>query len=118
MTHRMERQINGRPMLKACQVCDGTRLYYLFSTPNHRVVRCEDCGLVFVNPQPDTDELNRLRAAAADRSSDDTIVQNRLSQLRRYHGPGTGQLLEIEYGNGDFLVAAEANGWSVTGLET
>lgn len=41
-----------------------------------------------------------------------------LSKIRRYRGPGSGRLLEINCGNGDFLALAEADGWRVTGIES
>jgi len=54
-------QLSGeRQTVKACHVCEGTRIYYLFSAANYRVVRCEDCGLVFLNPQPSDAELGAI----------------------------------------------------------
>ncbi len=42
---------SGRLVL-ACPVCAGPRLHYLASLEAHRLVRCDDCGLVLLNPQP------------------------------------------------------------------
>lgn len=116
-------------MVKACHVCVGGRVYYLFSTSDYRVVRCDDCGLVFLNPQPSDDELARIYGADYFLGSDSEAGRQAvgeikratarlyLSKIRRYRGPESGRLLEIGCGDGDFLVLAEAEGWDVTGIE-
>jgi SAM-dependent methyltransferase len=104
-------------------------VYYLFSTGGHRVVRCEDCGLVFLNPQPSDQELSRIysenyflgsesdegRRAASEVKQ--ATAQMYLTEIRRYRGAGKGCLLEIGCGEGDFLALAEADGWEVSGIE-
>ncbi len=125
----MSTQPNAEHPVKACPVCQSVRTYYLFSTGGHRVVRCEDCGLVFLNPQPSDEELARIYSAnyflgsesEAGRQTASEIKQATaglyLSEIRRYHGPETGRLLEVGCGEGDLLVLAEADGWQVTGVE-
>ncbi len=118
-----------RPPVKACHVCGGARVYYLFSASDYRVVRCEDCGLIFLNPQPSDDDLARIYGASYFLGSEDEAGRQAvseikqataglyLSEIRRYHGPETGRLLEIGCGDGDFLALAETAGWRVTGIE-
>jgi 2-polyprenyl-3-methyl-5-hydroxy-6-metoxy-1,4-benzoquinol methylase len=118
-----------RQIVKVCHVCQGPRIYYLFSACGHRVVRCEDCGLVFLNPQPSDDELAKIYNAhyflgsesEAGRETVSHIKQATaklyLSEIRRYQGLNNGRLLEIGCGEGDFLVSAESEGWHVTGVE-
>jgi glycosyltransferase involved in cell wall biosynthesis/2-polyprenyl-3-methyl-5-hydroxy-6-metoxy-1,4-benzoquinol methylase len=118
----------GHPV-KNCHVCQGARIYYLFSACGHRVVRCDDCGLVFLNPQPGDDALARIYNANYFLGSDSEAGRNTagkikqatanlyLSEIRRYHGFAAGRLLEVGCGEGDFLVLAEADGWQVTGVE-
>jgi 2-polyprenyl-3-methyl-5-hydroxy-6-metoxy-1,4-benzoquinol methylase len=122
-------QPTQRPLVKACHVCGGNKIYYLFSTSDYRAVRCQDCGLVFLNPQPSEAELARIYGAdyflGSENSAERQAVREikgataglYLSEIRRYHGAGTGRLLEIGCGNGDFLVQAESAGWQVTGVE-
>jgi len=118
-----------RPVVKACHVCGGTRIYYLFSAAGCRVVRCEDCGLVFLNPQPADAELTGIygadyflgseseegRRAASDIKQ--ATARGYLSEIARYRGTPPGRLLEVGGGEGDFLQLAEAEGWAVTGIE-
>lgn len=119
----------SRAAVKACHVCKGARIYYLFSACGHRVVRCDDCGLVFLNPQPSDAELGAIYGAnyflgsesAAERMAVSDLKRATaklyLAEIRRYQGGATGRLLEIGCGEGDFLVEAEAAGWRVTGVE-
>ncbi len=125
----MNQPSSERLPVKACHICGGGRIYYQFSTSDYRVVRCDDCGLVFLNPQPSDDELSRIYGADYFLGSDSEAGRRAvselkqataglyLSEIRRYHGPGTGRLLEIGCGDGDFLALAEADGWHVTGIE-
>ncbi|MDR3377122.1 MAG: glycosyltransferase [Verrucomicrobiae bacterium] len=118
----------ARPMVKTCHVCKSTRVYYLFSACDYRVVRCEDCGLVFLNPQPSEEELARIYGANYFLGSESEAGRREVSELTqatarlylaeigRYHGPAGGRLLEVGCGDGDFLVLAEASGWQVTGV--
>jgi glycosyltransferase involved in cell wall biosynthesis/2-polyprenyl-3-methyl-5-hydroxy-6-metoxy-1,4-benzoquinol methylase len=115
--------------VKVCHVCESPRIYYLFSACGHRVVRCEDCGLVFLNPQPSDAELAKIYSAdyflgsdsATGRQTVSEIKQATaklyLSKIRTYQALDHGRLLEIGCGDGDFLVSAEKEGWHVTGVE-
>jgi 2-polyprenyl-3-methyl-5-hydroxy-6-metoxy-1,4-benzoquinol methylase len=118
-----------RQAVKVCHVCKSARIYYLFSACSHRVVRCEDCGLVFLNPQPSDAELARIYNAyyflgSESEAGRETVSQIKqatarlyLSEIRRYQGLPSGRLLEIGCGEGDFLVSAETAGWEVIGVE-
>jgi glycosyltransferase involved in cell wall biosynthesis/2-polyprenyl-3-methyl-5-hydroxy-6-metoxy-1,4-benzoquinol methylase len=110
-------------------MCKSTRVYYLFSACDCRVVRCEDCGLVFLNPQPSDEERARTYGADYFLGCDSEAGQREVSDLKqatarlyfseiqRYHGPGRGRLLEVGCGAGDLLALAEADGWQVTGID-
>jgi len=118
-----------RPTVKACHVCEGIRFYYLFSAADYRVVRCDDCGLVFLNPQPSDAELGRIYGAnyflgseteagrKLARDIKKATAKSYLTEIARYRGRAPGRLLEIGCGEGDFLELAEAAGWKVTGIE-
>jgi len=125
----MDNPSNQRPSVKICHVCQGARFYYLFSVSDYRVVRCDDCGLVFLNPQPSDTELARIYHAHYFLGSDTDAGRQTVSELKqatarfylaeigRYCGSQSGRLLEIGCGDGDFLVSAESAGWQVTGVE-
>jgi 2-polyprenyl-3-methyl-5-hydroxy-6-metoxy-1,4-benzoquinol methylase len=127
--NRMDSQSNARPSVKACHVCEGARVYYLFSTSGHRVVRCDDCGLVFLNPQPSDEELSQIYNAQYFLGSEtkegqrdaseikQATAREYLNEIARYRGNQAGRLLEVGSGDGEFLELAEAQGWDVTGIE-
>lgn len=120
----------GDPLhAKGCLVCKSARVYYLFSTSGYRVVRCNDCGFVFLNPQPTDAELARIygadyfcggesgegqRAAAELKRATARLY---LRQIERYHGVQPSRLLEVGCGKGEFLAEAEQSGWEVVGVE-
>jgi len=118
-----------RQTVKACHVCEGTRIYYLFSAADHRIVRCEDCGLIFLNPQPSDAELGHIYGANYFLGSDteagrklareikQATAKSYLAEIARYRGGAPGRLLEVGCGEGDFLELAEAAGWNVAGIE-
>ena len=122
-------QSGERQLVKTCHVCKSARLRYLFSISDYRVVRCDDCGLVFLNPQLSDDELARIYSANYFLGSDSakgckTVSEIKqatarlyLAEIRRFHGFNKGRLLEVGCGEGDFLVSAEADGWDVAGIE-
>jgi glycosyltransferase involved in cell wall biosynthesis/2-polyprenyl-3-methyl-5-hydroxy-6-metoxy-1,4-benzoquinol methylase len=118
-----------RHTLQGCLVCNSARVYYLFSASDCRVVRCQDCGFAFLNPQPSDSELAEIyshsyflgsdspEASQAVRQMKQATARLYLSEVNRYAGPQKGRLLEVGCGDGDFLVCADAEGWNVTGVE-
>ena len=124
----------ARPIVGRCPSCRGRRLHYAFSRPIAgaaplRVVRCDDCDLMLLNPQPSAGELASLAAERFSRAQADPQAQRRsamrsataklyLAQLERYRGKTGGSLLEIGCGTGEFLAQAQAAGFDVTGLES
>jgi glycosyltransferase involved in cell wall biosynthesis/2-polyprenyl-3-methyl-5-hydroxy-6-metoxy-1,4-benzoquinol methylase len=122
-------QPNERHPVNACLVCKGAKLYYLFSISDHRIVRCDDCGLLFINPQPSDAELSQIYGAdyflgSGSETGRHTVSEIKqataklyLADIRRYCDFKNGRLLEVGCGDGDFLVCAEAEDWNVTGVE-
>ncbi len=104
-------------------------MYYAFSVTSHRVVRCEECGFMTLNPQPTDQELAEIYSKdyfLLDRNADGEAHFRELKQKTADHyldlldsyGVNTeGRLLEIGCGEGDFAVRAAARGFHVTGVE-
>ena len=85
-----------------------------------RYVRCANCGLVFLNPQPTEEELGIFYNHSYNydlRRYRDSIPQQRvwLDLLEQFKGPGS--LLEVGCSYGYFLAAAQERGWSACGVE-
>ena len=79
----MDHQSNERHAIKTCLVCKGARIYYLFSAADYRVVRCNDCGLVFLNPQPSDDELSRIYSADYFLGSDTEAGRQAVGEIKQ-----------------------------------
>jgi len=106
--------------IKTCPVCSNIRLYYLFSKDENRVVHCNDCGLLMLNPQPSDEDLSGLYCEGSfkkerDQDGDQNrtnrrqeIVGNYLELLSLYREMNGVELLEIGcesgYLAGDFKV--------------
>ncbi len=84
---------------------------------------------MFLNPQPSDSELAAIYNAnyflgaesedgrAATRAMKSETAREYLRAIKRYAGSNTGRLLEVGCGDGDFLVEAEAAGYTVVGVE-
>lgn len=124
-------QVESSPyLLSACPICESRRLHYTFSHHGYRVVRCADCRLLMLNPQPSDADLAAIYTADYFLGDDTYEGRNRVSdmkaatarlyldQIRRYRGgQAGGRLLEIGSGHGDFLVEAQRAGYDVVGVE-
>ena len=120
---------DSRRLVDSCPLCNSKRLHYVFSFQSYRVVRCDDCNLMLMNPQPSAAELKQIYTSGYFLGDDTPEGREQVSQMKRatariylrqigrYRGAHTGRLLEIGCGQGEFLVEAQALGYDVTGVE-
>lgn len=116
---------------KSCPVCDSKKLHYAFSLEEHRLVRCDDCGYMLINPQPSDEVLasiyggdyfvlsntmegrshvQELKKSTANRYLD-ILLESEVGDF------GEKTLLEIGCGGGDFLTQAALRGLKTVGVE-
>jgi hypothetical protein len=89
-----------------CPICESRRLEYEFTVDKSPVLRCEDCGLLFLGPQPavrqepprEPAEANHAEAVCAANAA------GRIEYLLRYTGLRRGRLLAV--GADRYLIAA------------
>lgn len=115
--------------LSSCPICTSRRLHYAFSRNGYRVVRCDDCRLMLLNPQPSDTELMQIYSESYFLGENTEVARQRvasmkaatarsyLDEIKRYTGTHGARLLEIGCGHGDFLVEAQKYGYDVTGIE-
>lgn len=127
----------------ACPLCRATRsrrlpFFYAFHGRILHGVRCPDCGLVFVSPQPTEEEIVRMydeeyfnsgdsdcgahgpkayMEMAADRTPSRVEGARNLDRELSTVCPQRGTFLEIGCGPGFLLREMRDLGWDVTGLE-
>lgn len=121
----------------ACDLCGSTDHLPLYDrtrdSPDVRNVVCRRCGLVFINPRPEPEEIRdtytsgnfSVQARGSLTPSPVKVYHSEVSALARYRrlidrgprGVATGLALEIGCGIGSFLRLLRGAGWEVTGLE-
>lgn len=110
----------------ACNLCGAERFGPVYSARDYitnelqMIVRCEDCGLVFVNPQPDVVELFRYYPVSYYGTKpflyekiDNLLRMRRLVRM----GAGRHKILDIGCGKGLLLSSLQRKGWKVWGTE-
>jgi 2-polyprenyl-3-methyl-5-hydroxy-6-metoxy-1,4-benzoquinol methylase len=116
----------------ACPLCGGARHHLVFNRFDHthqvtsepfRIVRCQDCRFVFVNPRPDRTEIHNhypeefyevgVSPEALLTEKRDTL-QARVALIGKQK---PGKLLDVGCQKGEFLEAMRRQGWDVQGVE-
>lgn len=100
-----------------CPICESRRLEYEFTVDKAPVRRCEDCGLLFLHPQPAEPPEPPRQAADANHAEAvcSANAAGRIQHLLRYTGLRRGRLLAV--GADRYLVAeAERAGFAVCAI--
>lgn len=114
---------------RPCEICGSQTQTHLYEVNGFPVVRCRECGLVFIGRRPRPEELLALydeayyedssqpgyngyaEAEARKRHHDRTLLR----EIETYRRPG--QMIEIGCAYGYFLDEARRRGWGVRGIE-
>lgn len=124
-----------------CPMCRHDDAQVLFTRDDYQHVRCRNCDLIYVNPRrPDELQLNadlygRTHPAWSGiserfRAMEPSALNEQLDLLRRRPPKKylrelgfmkayrrTGRFLDVGCADGRFLLAADGQGWSVSGVE-
>lgn len=119
-----------------CDLCGGGHLELMFMSRDRLfgidgefpLVKCQDCGLIFISPRPSFAEMGRFypledydlyqkAAGLRDRGLEELgrLHGPRKGRIEKYQPPGT--LLDIGFGDGSFLYFMKETGWEVTGID-
>lgn len=116
----------GRLVTIACQLCGANRARLVTTQNAYRVVRCERCSFVYVNPRPDEETLARLYLKylpdkMADPLAWDSYMRDIFSKAADViarHKPKGGRLIDIGCGYGFFLAEMKRRGgWRLQGMD-
>ena len=121
----------------SCNLCGEDKTKIILKQSNYKyfprsIVRCLNCGLVYVNPQFNATELRRLYQedppeGINDSSPSESPVESLLPQsvnvriplrlclLKRLIKPG--RLLDVGCSIGEFLYYAKSSGWQACGVD-
>jgi len=118
--------------VEACGLCGSSRRTTRFEEPPYRVVRCSDCGLVYVTPRLRPEVLPEVyagdywrsgspkRRGYADYVADAPLYlrtfEKRWRLVRRF-AAGPGRALDVGCAAGYWLRVLAERGWDVTGVE-
>jgi len=114
---------------RPCDLCGSRRQALLYDVDGYPIVRCEDCGLVFVGRAQTAQELTafydkrllggprgrRLWRLCGGRGTQAPSLDGLLGALEALRPPG--DLLEVGSAYGFFLDEASRRGWRVRGIE-
>ncbi len=113
-----------------CSICRSTQVKIKFNlTKEHQVLCCLNCGIEFLSPQLNDEELKKLysenyyRAWGIQGEEENEGIKKmkietfllRLSQIKKYIT--TGRILDVGCATGYFLDAALKNGFEPYGVE-
>jgi len=113
------------PRLVPCPLCGSNEFQKSKEDCGADVVRCSACRFLYVNPQPTSEELERLYSQeyyGTDAESASGSLRHRLPVFQRgvrivgeIRTPG--RILDVGCGNGDFLELARRAGWEAFGVD-
>lgn len=127
---RISKHVERQAVL-TCNLCGSTERKPFCPENDRGLVQCQNCSLVFVNEQPDAEELYTLYDASyfnneesgevgyTDYIQDETNIRltasKRLDHLEQFIDSGT--MLDVGCAMGFFMDEAAKRGWQVTGLD-
>ncbi|MDP2905305.1 MAG: class I SAM-dependent methyltransferase [Candidatus Omnitrophota bacterium] len=116
----------------ACNICGGKVLLPVFSSGSFMypdktfsLVECAGCGLVFLNPRPDRDEIGKYYAgyhlhidiSGLSRLSKRILLVEAIGSTKYETSHNRDKFLEIGFGDGLFLEYMRNKNWDVYGIE-
>lgn len=113
-----------------CNLCNSNE-YKLFKEINgYQLVKCRQCGLVYLNPRPTQQEMKGKytseyykRGIIQESQTKEGIEEEinkrlgRAKEILEISGKRKGKLLDIGCGAGFFIACLKRYGWNVTGID-
>ncbi len=115
--------------MPVCPICSSANPLAQRPLQDYKVFRCPKCTVEFLHPQPNAEVLSGIYSAnyfLGEREGVSGIEVSRqkrktaemyIGKLLSVTGGKKGSLLEVGCGSGDFLLAAQAKGFAVNGVE-
>lgn len=119
----------------SCDLCGNAKTAFFMRLADRHtgeiftLVKCEMCGLIFLDPRPNQDEISKYypenyECFFSDENQNSKLETWHLSRSNawklnylRKNTIKSGKLLDIGSGTGDFLKVCQDQKWEVTGIE-
>ncbi len=108
----------------SCDLCGKDETNLLYNKGGFHIVRCKNCGLVYVNPRLKMEKLGELYNKNVispfdyyfeNRNDDEKTFKDRLNLIEKYSK--RGRLLDLGCAIGTLSNVAKKNGWDVYGVD-
>ena len=126
ITPRQVESVSSREHV-GCNLCGGDTTQYVGTQRGLGIVRCRGCGLVYVNPRPQAEELTSLYSDYHARDGQDEASWDRLmSRVFRESAEllcstqktsGRPRLLDVGCGYGGIVELMRERGWDAEGMD-
>ncbi len=117
-----------------CNLCGAHDARVLFRKDSTDFLQCRQCGLEWVHPLPDMDEMRELYSSPKYYKTDNisqcgysdyvrnkhlyvNLFNRRLDEILRYTDGKQGRLLDVGCATGVLLELARLRGWEVSGVD-
>lgn len=109
-----------------CPICNASDFRIIHKKAQWHYLRCLNCGLVFLHPQPTTQEViknyqnylpNQLEEIEAWKMMMKPVFDKSADLIQSRSKTDKGRLLDIGCGYGFFLQEMKCRGWKVEGIE-
>lgn len=114
-----------------CNICDSKNTSFFRKVEclspkrgDFTLVKCNNCGLIYVNPRPSKDEMYEFypfwpgeKVFFHPDINIYTRQRTKLNLLKKYINNKTGEVLDVGTGSGEFLELMKNKGWRVFGVE-
>ncbi len=88
------------------------------------LVKCKGCGLIYLNPRPDKEEIHEFYPHWSSVSKQNVPIsldwkakKNNFNLLKRHLKKKGSKVLDVGSGSGEFLSLMQRAGWGVSGVE-
>jgi len=110
-----------------CNLCESDNSKLLFVKYGYNIIKCKNCGFIYVNPRPTEDELkefysekyfsgkNKLYGYENYSINSKIYIQRRIETVETYKD--RGKLLDVGCATGQWLKAMSERGWETYGIE-
>lgn len=115
--------------MKKCNLCNSSKIEFLFKKNSYRIARCKECNLIFVADNIKKDDLEKIYSEGYFTGESEMVYKNyedekswkykefidKLKEIEKRKDKG--KILDVGCAMGFFLDIARNSGWETFGVE-